>query len=207
MSLIAKIISILFHPLLMPVIGLLMIFNTDSYVSYAVPYELKKALLLLVGVSTFVIPFLITLLLKNRGLINSLEMETTKERIIPYAFTIIFYILTLYMLKQANIPPIIFKFIIGATFSVIMAFIINIKWKISAHMIGLGGLVGALICISVIMEVFVTPFILASLIAAGLVGSSRLILKAHDQAQVFAGFFFRYTVSGNYFILLKKAVE
>jgi membrane-associated phospholipid phosphatase len=188
MKIAAKIISTLFHPLIMPVIGLVIIFNTDSYINYAIPPELKKAVIVLIGISTFIIPLFISLLLLNRKLINSLEMETQKERVIPYAFTIIFYVFTLYMLKQAPIPPLIFKFIIGATFSVIIAFVVNIKWKISAHMIGIGGLVGALLCISILLEIYITPFIILALLIAGLVGSSRLILKAHTQSQIYAGF-------------------
>lgn len=188
MKLAAKIISSIFHPLLMPVIGILIIFNTDSYINYAIPFELKKAVILLVSVSTFVTPLLITLLLLQRKVIKSLEMETTKERIIPYAFTIIFYVFTLFMLKRAPLHPIIFYFIIAATLSVILAFIINIKWKISAHMIGLGGLVGALIAISFSMEVYVTQYIILALIISGVVGSSRLILNAHNQAQLYVGF-------------------
>ena len=115
MKIAAKIISYVFHPLIMPIIGLSIIFNTDSYINYAVPQELKQAVLILVGASTFLIPLLISLLLLNRKLINSLEMETQKERVIPYSITISFYVLTLYMLKQAPIPAIIFNFIIGAT--------------------------------------------------------------------------------------------
>ncbi len=184
----AKIISYVFHPLIMPVIGLSIIFNTDSYINYAVPQELKQAVIILVGASTFLIPLLISLLLLNRKLINSLEMETQKERIIPYSITIIFYVFALYMLKQAPIPPIIFNFIIGATLSIIIAFVINIKWKISAHMIGIGGLVGALLCVSILLEIYITPFFILSLLVAGLVGSARLILKAHTQSQVYAGF-------------------
>ena len=188
MKIAAKIISILFHPLLMPVIGLLIIFNTESYINYAVPTELKKAFIILIATTTFIIPLLISLLLLNRKLIQSLEMKTQKERVIPYAFTIIFYVFTLYMVKKAPIPPIIFNFIIGATLSVILAFVINIKWKISAHMIGIGGLVGALICISILLEIYITPYIIFTLFIAGLVGSSRLILKAHNQLQIYAGF-------------------
>lgn len=188
MRIAAKIFSALFHPLIMPVIGLLIIFNTDSYINYAIPIELKQAVIILVGVSTFVVPLLISLLLLNRKIINSLEMETQKERIIPYAFTIVFYVFTLYMLKQAPIPPIIFNFVIGATLSVITAFIINIKWKISAHMIGIGGLVGALMLISIILEIYITPYLILALLVAGLIGSSRLILRAHTQLQIYVGF-------------------
>ncbi|PJA06856.1 MAG: hypothetical protein COX70_08695 [Flavobacteriales bacterium CG_4_10_14_0_2_um_filter_32_8] len=188
MKIAAKIISIIFHPLIIPVIGLLIIFNTDSYINYSIPKDLKIAIITLVGTSTFVIPLLISLLLLHKKMINSLEMETTKERIIPYGFTIIFYIFTLSMLKEAAIPPLIFKFVIGATLSVMVAFLINLKWKISAHMIGVGGLVGALICISTILEIYLTSYIIVALIIAGLLGSSRLILKAHNQLQIYVGF-------------------
>ena len=188
MKIAAKIISYVFHPLMMPVIGLSIIFNTDSYINYAVPQELKQAVIILVGASTFLIPLLISLLLLNRKLINSLEMETQKERVIPYSITIAFYLSTLYMLKQAPIPVIIFNFLVGATLSIIVAFVINIRWKISAHMIGIGGLVGALLCLSILLEVYITPFFILSLLVAGLVGSARLILKAHTPSQVYAGF-------------------
>jgi len=188
MKITAKIISYLFHPLIMPVIGLSIIFNTDSYINYAVPQELKQAVLILVGASTFLIPLLISLFLLNRKLINSLEMETQQERTIPYSTTIIFYIFTLYMLKQAPIPPIVFNFLIGATLSIIIAFVINLKWKVSAHMIGIGGIVGALLCVSIMLEIYITPFFIFFLLVAGLVGSARLVLKAHTPSQVYAGF-------------------
>jgi membrane-associated phospholipid phosphatase len=188
MKIAAKIISTIFHPLIIPILGIFIIINTDSYINYAIPYDLKVAIILLVGTSTFIIPLLLSLLLLNRKFIKSLEMVTTKERIIPYAFTIIFYVFTLSMLKEATIPPIIFNFVIGATLSVILAFIINLKWKISAHMIGIGGLVGALICVSNMIEVYLTPYIIFALLIAGLVGSARLILKAHNQSQIYVGF-------------------
>jgi membrane-associated phospholipid phosphatase len=188
MKIAAKIISTLFHPLIMPVFGLLIIFNTDSYINYAIPLDNKIVTLLLVGTNTFVIPLFISLILLLTKVISSLEMETNKERVIPYALTIILYVIVLYKLKDTNIPPIIFDFIKGATLSVIIAFVVNLKWKISAHMIGIGGLLGALICISIMLEIYITPFIIIALLVAGLVGSSRLILKAHSQLQIYAGF-------------------
>jgi membrane-associated phospholipid phosphatase len=189
MNLAAKIISSIFHPVLMPTLGLLLIFNTDTYINYAVPTELKQFILMLVAMTTVIIPLLITLLLLNRGFINSLQMHSKKERTIPYAFTIVFYIFMLYMLTKVPVPPIIFNFIIGATISVIAAFAINLKWKISAHMIGVGGLVGALFCIAFVLEANITLYIIFALIIAGLIGTSRLILKAHTPLQVYTGFF------------------
>lgn len=190
---VANLISYVFHPLIIPTLGMLIIFNSNSYVNFAIPYELKKAVVMLVAISTFIIPTLITLLLFNRGYIQSVEMVTTKERYLPYGFTVVFYFFTIYMLQKAPIPPIIFNFMIGATVSVIIAFIINLKWKISAHMIGIGGLTGALIAISFLLDLNLMPYITLSLFISGLVGSSRLFLNAHTPAQVYTGFFLGLT--------------
>lgn len=184
----AKVFSYIFHPLIIPTIGMIIIFNTNSYVNFAIPYELKRAVIILVGLSTFIIPSLITLLLQNRGYIKSVEMETTKERFLPYGFTIIFYFFTIYMLQKAQIPPIVFKFMIGALVSVILAFIINIKWKISAHMIGMGGLSGALIAVSFVLNVNIISYVALAILISGIVASSRLILNAHTQKQLIVGF-------------------
>ena len=188
MKTVAKIISILFHPLIIPTLGIFILFNTNSYLNFAIAEEMKTAILLLIGISTFVIPALVSFLLLNKKIINSLEMETPKERVIPYLFTILFYFITLYMLNKAPIPPIIFKFIIATTISIILAFTINFKWKISAHMIGIGGLLGALITVALLLHVYMLPLIIAAFIVAGLLGSSRLILNAHTSAQIYAGF-------------------
>jgi membrane-associated phospholipid phosphatase len=184
----AKFFSYVFHPLIIPTLGMIIIFNSNSYVNFAIPFELKKAVVILVGLSTFVIPTLFTLFLQNRGYINTLEMETTKERVIPYGFTIIFYFFTIYMMIKAPIPPIIFNFMIGALVSVILAFVVNLKWKISAHMIGIGGLVGALIATSFLLNVNLISYITLSILIAGLVASSRLILNAHSPNQLIVGF-------------------
>ena len=188
MKIAAKTFSYIFHPLLMPIIGLLIVFNSNSYINFAIPVELKQATLLLVAVSTFVIPLIITLLLLNRGHISSLEMPTNRERILPYGFTIIFYIFTIYMLKQAPIPQLIFDFMIGAVASVTLAFLINLKWKISAHMIGIGGLTGALVCMTLLLETNMISFIVFAIIASGITATSRLTLNAHTPHQLVAGY-------------------
>ncbi|TXB64011.1 hypothetical protein FRY74_12220 [Vicingus serpentipes] len=189
MERIAKIISYCFQPLIMPSLGLLIFFNSNSYINFAIPKELKDAALTLVAMSTFVVPVIITLLLLNRGYISSLEMPTRKERILPYGFTIAFYFFTIYMLKQAPIPPLVFDFMIGGVASVICAFIINLKWKVSAHMTGIGGLLGALISTSILLEVDLISYVILSIFVSGLIASSRLILNAHTPLQLIAGFF------------------
>lgn len=188
MKIAAKIISVLFNPLLMPTIGLLLIFNTNTYLSYAIPIDLKKYTLLLVLLITFIIPFLFILLLRNRGVVTSLEMQQPKERVFPYIITLIAFVFTLYVLTKTPIIPIIFNFIIGATYATFLTFLINFKWKISAHAVGVGGLLGALLCVAIKLNADVSLFVVASLLIFGLVATARLILNAHTPLQLYAGF-------------------
>ncbi len=77
----------------------------------------------------------------------------------------------------------------------IFAIIITLKWKISAHMFGIGGLIGGgAMSISYFVERSNPYYMFMGLfIIAGLVGTSRLILRRHTLSQVIAGFF--YSVS------------
>lgn len=184
----AKIFSYLFHPLLMPTVGVILIFNTNSFINFTIPDEKKNAVYILIFLTTFLIPLMLSLLLLTKGFIQSLDMDSPKERMLPYGFTILFYLFTLYLLKQAMLPQIIFTFIIGATMAVTLAFLINMKWKISAHMIGIGGLVGALVIVALSLQIYITPFIVLSILVAGIIGVSRLILEAHTPAQIYTGF-------------------
>jgi len=188
MKSVASIISHLFHPLFMPTIGLLIVFNTNSYINYTTPSELKYAALLLVVLSSCIIPMLVAMILLNKKIISSLEMPTSKERLIPYLTTILAYFFILYMFQRANLPPIIFNFISAAALSLILAFIINLKWKISAHMIGIGGLAGLLVSLGLLLNTDILLYVTGALTIAGFIGTSRLILKAHTSAQVYAGF-------------------
>ena len=188
MRVVAQIISYVFHPLMMPIAGTIILFNTHSYINYALSPELKRAVLILVGTNTLAMPLLVALLLLNRKWIGSLAMETRKERTIPYAITIVFYVVALFLLKQAPVPSVLLHFLIGTTLSVFVALVVNSRWKISAHAIGIGGIVGVLLFVSILLEIYITPYLVIALLAAGLVGTSRLILNSHTPNQVYAGF-------------------
>lgn len=185
----ARLISSVFHPLFMPSIGLLIIFNTDSYINFTTATAIKLQVFLVIVVSTLIIPLLVSILLLNLKLIRSLEMELSRERILPYGVTILLYFSTLFFLREADqLPSIIYKFVTGAGLSVFLAFLINFKWKISAHMIGIGGLIGALIGVSLKLNTNVTNYIMVALFIAGLIGTARLFMKAHTPSQIYVGF-------------------
>jgi hypothetical protein len=185
----ARVISVIFHPLLIPSFFLLILFNTDTYFSLISP-AIQKYLLILVFITTFILPISSMPLLYNLGFIKSFKMENSRERIIPYTITLLCFVFSTYLFKLLpfSAPFIIRVFIIASSLAILMTLIISIWWKISAHMVGIGGLASALIVISFLMMTDLLIFLIPVLILAGIIGSARLRLMSHEPLQVFAGF-------------------
>jgi membrane-associated phospholipid phosphatase len=184
----AKITSYLFHPILMPFIGSLIILNSSSYFSYSLPADFKRIILGLIFLNTAVVPALISFYMLKKGWINSMHMHQIQERRIPYLLTAVFYMITYFILQKAPLPPMLLLMMLGATLAVVICLIINLIWKISAHMVGIGGLLGAIIGISMRFKTDMLLFIILLILITGLVASARLRLNAHNPMQVLAGF-------------------
>lgn len=189
----ANIFSWIFHPLLMPTFGILILLFSESYISF-MPGDVKKAILLLVVFGTFILPALLIPVFLLRGVIHQIQMDDRRERLFPMAITTVFYILTLVLFIRIPVFQLLHSFILGCLVSVIIGFIISIRWKISTHMIGIGGLIAMIISFTIKMNVNLLGLLLLSLLIAGIAGSARLYLKAHDQSQVYAGFLTGFAV-------------
>lgn len=78
---------------------------------------------------------------------------------------------------------------LGATLSVTLAVMINLFWKVSIHLIGIGGIIGTLLALSQLLFVDVKIPIIISIIIAGVIGSARLTVGEHTPAQIYSGVF------------------
>ena len=185
---IAKVISYLFHPLLMPTYGFAFIFFTENYVSTFIPLLLKYIILGVTFLFTFLLPTINALILLKMKRIQSLEMETSSERIIPYSSTALYFFALFYLFYDAEFPGIFKIVILGAAISILMTFIINFRWKISAHTIGIGGIAGATLGIMYRVQMDMSLAFISILLLSGIVAYARLKLKAHTPAQVYTGF-------------------
>lgn len=187
---IARAISYTFHPLLIPTYSLLILFlfQIKSYIFYAIPFEAKATLLGIVFLNTFILPVVMILFMKYRKLINDLYMDTRKERTLPYIVTAIFYFSTYYLLKKFHLPGVIHLIMFGSACLVLVALIVNFWWKISAHMMAIGGLTGAFAGLSFLLSMNMGALIAIIILVAGFIGFARLRLKSHSPAEVYAGF-------------------
>jgi len=188
-------LSVLLHPLLIPTAGIIILLYSGSYIS-SISVSAKKMLILLFASGTLLIPAMMILLFYMRGLISDLHLVSFKERTTPLAITLIFYILTFFLFLKIPVYRFMHGFMLGSALSVLFTLLINFKWKISIHMIGMGGLTSFILMISVLQNINLFTFLVLTILASGLTGSSRLYLKAHTSGQVYSGYLLGFMVMG-----------
>lgn len=183
----AKLLSFVLHPVFSPFLGIIIILYHPSISLFEISPNQKILLLSLVFLNTALLPSLFSYFLLRFGLISSIEMISGNERKWPYLITLIFYILTYILLLEARLPQIVYQLILGGVISILLISIINLKWKISAHMSGMGGISALCLCTSIAAGHHGAWLGVSCLLVSGLIGSVRLYLGAHNLEQVLAG--------------------
>ncbi len=185
---IARIISLLFHPLLIPTYATLIFFSLKSYISQIISFRLKLLILGMIVITTFLLPALFIAIMRTRKVIQSFQMETQEERVYPFITTSVFYFLAYYMIRRIPVSDVFQLFLLGAAICSATGLLINFYSKVSIHMIGTGGLLGAIIGLSLRLNAGLIPLIVLIILISGFTGFARLKLNAHTQEQVYAGF-------------------
>lgn len=184
----AKIISIVFQPLIMPLLTLLILFNSNTFIAFSISEEAKIFIYFLFIAFTVVFPTLIFLALIRRGVISSLEMPHASERRLPFIISIVLYFGLYYTLRKLELPGIVYVLLLGTILSIVVCFFVTLFWKISIHMIAVGGVIGSLLALSIRLGAdFILPIYVVVLLS-GFIGYARLKLYAHTPAQVYSGF-------------------
>jgi len=194
MNTFARITSYLFHPLLMPLYATALLLNTNNYLSYTITPSVQKIIYLIVFTTTYLLPSLTAMLLLQKGKIESLQMEHPRERSIPFLVTAVFYVACFYLLQKIPMFRVVGYAILGAALTIFISFLINLKWKISIHMVGIGGLMGLLFVFTEQMHFnFLIPITIVAIVA-GALGTARLQMSAHVPSQIYAGFMMGFGV-------------
>jgi len=183
----AGIFSGIFHPLLIPVYGLIIIFSAPTMFGY-LPFNVKKLLLLIVVVDNIFIPISLLPFFIHRNIITSWILSDRKERTVPLIMTTALYAATSFIIFRFPLPLFLKSFIYSFFFLSLVITLINLRWHISIHSVGAGALIAMIIILSVRMHTPLTEYLISSIIAAGLLLSSRLKLNYHNPPQVWSGF-------------------
>lgn len=183
----SKFLSLLFHPLGMPLVIYVLIRWIDPYYIAPVEADFFVFLLLIINI---VMPAVSILIMIRFGILSSIDLRKREERWGPYLLVILYYVLSYWALRSYGplLPSEVFSFVISVIVSLVISLVINRYWKISVHMLGQGGVFGSLISLNILHRSDVSIFVILTLIMASLTAYSRLKLNAHTHAQVYAGF-------------------
>lgn len=183
----AHFFSFVFSPLLVPSYGVWLALWCSTLNHY--PADVRWAVTGVTFLITCLFPLLTIFGMWKLGMVSDPGLNKRTERTVPYIITAISYAGCAFYLGRANAPAWLVMFMVGAFCAALVSIVVNLRWKISAHMAAMGGMIGMLfriatdgIAVSGIMWV-----IIAAVLAAGAVGTSRVALERHTLMQVIAG--------------------
>jgi hypothetical protein len=201
---VASFFSFVFHPLFILTYMVLVLLWTNPF-SFGWRHVAEADTLLIIIVMTSItLPAVAILMMKALGWINDFRLETRHERIGPYIASGIMYLtLYLHVARADSFPVSLHVVTLGSLIALWTCFFINNFFKISLHAAGVGGLVAMITLTKItfgyanaqiglpggVNVVLPLDYILyVVILIAGMVCTSRLILKAHNLKEVYMGF-------------------
>lgn len=188
-----KIISIVLHPTFMPLVIFYISLKLIPNIGFAITSYLPFIYIVLMF-STIILPLISVLLLIRIGEISSIEMNIQKERPTPLLIAAIYLSCAYYVLQNIlAFAPILNSMLKGAIIIMFCASIISAFWKISLHMLGVGGVFGVLFSLNFLFG-GLSLILIGALLTCGILGVSRILEKAHNYTQIYVGFILGFLI-------------
>ena len=184
----AKIISYVFHPLFIPTYIFI-------FLMYQFPYEfggitewrLKMRLFGLFWITAFFPAFAVFLLWRLK-FSESIFLRTQKERIVPYIITMFFYWWMYFLSRNFSDQPAVLKFFyMGIFIATVFGLILNNYFKISLHAMGIGGALAAIILFALYYGMPLGVSMSATALITGMVCTSRFLVSDHTSPEIYSG--------------------
>ncbi|MDD7915068.1 hypothetical protein [Polaribacter ponticola] len=182
-----KVISTILHPIVLPTIGVMLYFLLipNSFRS-----NQKFTLLSIVFICTYLIPLLVLFVFKKFKIIKNYQTESIKERKLPVAIMIIvFYVLGNTIYNIANLRDLSMLFHASSLGLFLIYLLFNLKIKASIHLLSFGISIGFFLILSYTYNQSMLLIIIVLLFLSGILASARLHLKAHNNKEIYLGFF------------------
>ncbi len=191
MNHILKSISYIFHPLFMPLLGVIYYF---SITPRDYPYEIVWAKLVSLVILTIVLPIMLYFLLKTLGKVESVYLKTTSERIIPLLLNCGVILIVIQRIITPTQILELYYFFIGILISTLVCLIFAIfKFKASIHMIAISGIFMFFVILSIHFNLNLNGTLALISIIIGAIATSRLHLKAHTTKELIMGLFIGFS--------------
>lgn len=189
----ARVLSMIFTPFYLPIVGFFMLF-IFSYMSF-LPLSYKALVLVIVYLFTILLPSLLIHAYRKYQGWTLFELGQKEKRMVPYVISILCYFLCFWLMSRVHIPHFMNIILVAALVIQMICALINVWWKISTHTAAIGGVAGALLAYSLIFSFNPIWWFCLIMIIAGMVGTSRMILRQHSLQQVVTGFLIGFICS------------
>ena len=185
----SKGLSALLYPLFVPTYGVVLFCYALSARTQALPVIWSVVAVIGTFVLTCLLPVTAIWILIRQGRVKDLEIADAGERTMPYIYTALGFGFWSYLMLDILHAPLFLGLVaVGATVAIGLIAIINRRWKISAHLTGMGGLFGGFMSYCLGVGVFPGWGMLSLWLCITLaLMYARVHLDAHTPAQVSAG--------------------
>lgn len=180
---IATWLSRVLHPFFLPIYTLLVLL-VASPLGRLISIKSQLMVWVTTIMCAIVLPIMVIYILKRFGVLKHKSLDNREDRAWPLCALGVFLTLGAFFLMLFPSTEIFSQLLFVVSLQVLLFAVISLYWKISMHAMAWGVLCGLFLILG---PVFKWAFVL-SLICAGVVISSRLILKKHNGWQVLAGF-------------------
>ncbi len=182
----ARAISFLLFPLFMPLYGLTLLFQIPLFSFFPRQYVIISYYF--VVLMCVLMPFFSYWLMAKFNIISSAKMLDKKDRFYPMFVTAVFFFGCAFMLCRYAMPLFIVNLLCAVSVAILITAIVSVKWKISAHLTGIGGLIASIFIVSLSTNVNSSLVVCVAVLSAGLLAAARLQLNRHTPMQLIAGF-------------------
>ena len=180
----AQVISYLFHPGILPTIGVV-------YILFVVPQVIDISFVFritgIVFLGTYVGPMFGTILLRWTGIISSIHLVKKEERIYPYLTAAASMLATANFLARNEVPMEVTFSILASAVVVFASTIALPFFKSSAHMAGIAGFIALYLRL---FEFYNQGSLLVVIVLSSIAGAiawARVYLKRHTLFELFSG--------------------
>jgi len=192
----AESFSLSFHPLLIPFYSLLFIFVLPIFEIQSLGSKFQTYLISMIGLITVGLPILSMRMLKRQGAISSFYLEKRDERNLPYLLTLVYYGITTFMLVRIDFIPVVIPLIYAiSTAATFVIMLLNLKWKISAHAMGMGSLNAIVFLMHHYYDLHLMIPIAVIMLLGIIVILSRHYLNSHNWPELISGYFIGIFIS------------
>jgi hypothetical protein len=184
----SKVFSVVFHPVFIPLYGLLLIYSSPTLLSF-IPARLKWTIFLMVLANNVVLPVSLAAILTMRGAIKTFNARDRNERVVLLTFALLMYTITAILFLRIQVPNLFRAYFISIAFVTLVTLIITSVYRISLHAAGIGGLLALLVFMIMLYDIRSAWQLVTVILIGGGVMSSRLYLDDHTPTETWTGLF------------------